>query len=109
MQAEMRRACSYISPAPGPMAVSIAFCFRRPQSWPKAQRDAVDNGQEPWYTGKPDLDNLIKLVKDAGNGILWVDDSQIVQLEATKVYTAESETIINVFTLSTHPIFLWAT
>ena len=32
-----------------------------------------------------DLDNLVKLVADALNGLAWVDDRQIVALLATKV------------------------
>ena len=95
MQGEMRQACT--TPLEGPLQLSVVFCFRRPKSWPKAQRDAVDNGEEPWHVGKPDLDNLVKLVQDAGNGILWRDDAQIVRLEAIKVYGAENETVINVF------------
>ena len=38
-------------------------------------------------TGRPDLDNYIKLILDAGNGIIWHDDSQIVWLEAKKGYS----------------------
>jgi Holliday junction resolvase RusA-like endonuclease len=38
------------------------------------------------HTVRPDLDNLIKAVKDAANGILWKDDSQIVALMARKLY-----------------------
>mgnify|MGYP001586514768 CR=1 FL=1 len=95
MQGEMRQACA--TPLEGPLQLSVVFCFRRPKSWPKAQRDAVDNGHEPMHVGKPDLDNLVKLVQDAGNGILWRDDAQIVRLEAIKVYGAENETVINVF------------
>ncbi len=33
-----------------------------------------------------DLDNLLKGFLDAGNGILWHDDAQIVELRANKVY-----------------------
>lgn len=29
-----------------------------------------------------DLDNCIKVVLDAGNGVMWADDSQIVRLSA---------------------------
>lgn len=32
--------------------------------------------------GRADLDNLIKLVSDALNGIAWVDDSQVVAIRA---------------------------
>jgi len=33
--------------------------------------------------GRPDLDNLCKTVQDALNGIVWGDDSQVVELHAT--------------------------
>lgn len=36
-----------------------------------------------------DLDNLAKLVQDALNGIAYEDDSQIVELQATKVLDRE--------------------
>lgn len=61
----------------GPIVVSLEFTFRRPPSAPK-NRVA--------HTVRPDLDNLIKLVSDALNGILWFDDKQIVSLIATKSY-----------------------
>jgi len=95
MQWVMREQCN--RPLEGPLKLSVYFCFRRPNSWLKARRDEVDDGAEPWYMGRPDLDNLVKLVKDAGNKVLWQDDSQIVSLEATKVYSAENGTSINLF------------
>lgn len=97
MQGEMRQACP--TPLEGPLELCLFFCFKRPQSWPKARRDAVDDGDEPWYTGRPDLDNLVKTVKDAAQGILYLDDAQVVKLEAFKVYAAESETGIQVMQL----------
>ena len=36
-----------------------------------------------------DLDNLVKAVQDAANGLLFEDDSQIVRLEAEKTVGAE--------------------
>lgn len=35
---------------------------------------------------KPDLDNLVKALKDALTGIVWKDDAQIVSLCARKTY-----------------------
>ena len=35
--------------------------------------------------GKGDLDNAVKALMDAGNGILWKDDKQIICIEAHAV------------------------
>ena len=37
--------------------------------------------------GRPDLDNLVKTITDASNGLVWRDDSQIVELHAHKDWT----------------------
>ena len=39
------------------------------------------------YPPRFDLDNLVKSVSDACNGLLWVDDSQISKLSATKQWS----------------------
>ena len=96
----MRLACP--EPLAGPLDLRVWFEFRRPDSWPKADRDAIDEGDERWYAGRPDLDNLVKLAKDSGNGILWADDAQIVRLEASKVYGAENQTVINLHSAEGH-------
>lgn len=38
-------------------------------------------------TGKPDLDNIVKLVGDSLNGIVWTDDSRIASLMAHRRYS----------------------
>jgi Holliday junction resolvase RusA-like endonuclease len=38
---------------------------------------------------RPDLDNLCKCLMDACNGIVYMDDSQIVELVARKMYGPE--------------------
>ena len=95
VQAEMRKVCPH--PLEGPLELSVSFNFHYPRNWPKAKREAAEEGELFWYEGKPDLDNLVKLVKDAGNGIIWRDDAQVVKLEADKCYSVENETVINVF------------
>lgn len=65
------------SPAEGPLTMDLVFELRRPKSAPKRV-------QHP--TTRPDLDNLLKAIKDALRGVVYRDDSQIVALTATKKY-----------------------
>jgi len=46
---------------------------------------------------RPDLDNFMKQVMDALNGIVYHDDSQIVEVEASKIYAAEPRIRVIVF------------
>jgi len=56
-----------------------------PKSFPKKKALLAWQGAL-MPTTKPDIDNIIKLVCDALNGIIWHDDRQIVQLAASKHY-----------------------
>lgn len=64
-------------PLEGAIALRLAFYLPRPVSLPKKARMAIK---------KPDLDKLSRTVKDALTGVIWKDDSQVVQLLATKEY-----------------------
>jgi Holliday junction resolvase RusA-like endonuclease len=44
-----------------------------------------------WHASKPDLDNLIKSVKDALKSILWHDDSQVAELVAQRLHCSGQE------------------
>jgi Holliday junction resolvase RusA-like endonuclease len=53
-----------------------------PSSWSKKKHALALRGSlRP--TGRPDLDNLAKIV-DALKGVVWVDDSLIVDLHASR-------------------------
>lgn len=62
----------------GPLEIQVAFHVKRPKTVAKCVRYPIK---------RPDLDNYIKLVSDALNGLVWKDDSQIWKLHATKVYS----------------------
>ena len=49
-----------------------------------------------WHSKKPDLDNLIKFVKDCGNKLVWEDDSQVCYISAMKYYGLEPKTEIDI-------------
>lgn len=79
----------------GPLDVSVFAIMPIPPSWAKAkQADALAGLVSP--TGKPDLDNICKLVLDAANEILWRDDSQIVKLDLCKAYGGKPGYILSV-------------
>lgn len=42
-----------------------------------------------WPAVRPDLDNFIKAILDALNGIVWKDDALICSLFCTKVYAPQ--------------------
>lgn len=71
------------------LGLTITFYFSRPKS--HFNRKGVLLPSSPiLHTKKPDIDNLIKFVLDALNGHLYVDDSQVVSISATKQYAPES-------------------
>lgn len=51
-----------------PVKLTVRAIFPRPQIHDPAVRS---------HTVKPDLDNIVKSIKDALNGVAWRDDSQV--------------------------------
>lgn len=72
-------------PFSGPMCVFMDIVLPVPTSWSKKRQTAALAGQE-WPTKKPDMDNVVKGIFDALNGIVWQDDVQVVALNVGKVY-----------------------
>ena len=64
-------------PWTGPIALSINFYLPRPKSLPKKVQHHVK---------RPDLDKLIRAIKDALTGVIWRDDSQVTYVSAYKSY-----------------------
>jgi len=60
----------------GPLKLSVAFFYSWPKSYSHKRR------MQPCAFAKdtkPDLSNLVKLVEDALNGIVWIDDGQVCE------------------------------
>lgn len=68
-----------------PLEVKAIFAKSVPKSYTKKKREACLNG-DLLPTGKADLDNYLKAVLDALNGLAFEDDSQIVMTTAEKIY-----------------------
>jgi Holliday junction resolvase RusA-like endonuclease len=89
------QAIQYRPPAPIETALSVDIKVYRsiPMSWSIKKRMAAISG-ELRPISRPDIDNYVKLVLDALNGIFWRDDTQIVQLIAEKYYSPDPQTEI---------------
>jgi Holliday junction resolvase RusA-like endonuclease len=68
-----------------PLSVYINACFEPTKSTSKKQRKRMLNG-EVLPTKKPDVDNIVKAVLDALNGLAYKDDTQVVNVAANKTY-----------------------
>ena len=72
----------------GPLELEVVFWRRLPKPWPKrmtAQR------RMKAATKRPDRTNYLKALEDALNGVLIVDDSQVVSGSTSKATAAPSE------------------
>lgn len=90
-------------PATGPVVVRIIAVFAIPPSWPPKLRQAAIEGRV-MHVADPDLDQLIKQVKDALKGIAYVDDNQVCGYPSpAKRYGSPERTDIIIETLPQQP------
>ena len=73
-----------IAPSEKPISLSICAVFPRPQSlvWKKKPMP------RRLHTAKPDIDNVLKAVLDALNGIAWKDDAQVCGMFQSRKWIA---------------------
>lgn len=78
------------APTAKPVMVGLQAFLSIPQSWPNhkrvcAQLDEVVPGK------RPDLDNYLKMALDACNGLVFVDDAQVIDSVQSKRYANRDE------------------
>lgn len=75
-------------PFEGRVKVEIGAYFGVPKTTKKADKELMlQNKINP--TKKPDIDNIVKIVLDAMNGVAFKDDIQITKLDIEKVYSED--------------------
>jgi Holliday junction resolvase RusA-like endonuclease len=79
-----RHAIGATEPLQGALTVFLYLRYAVPASYSKKRKEACLRGVE--YPKRIDLDNVYKSITDAMNGIVYTDDSQIVEAHITKVY-----------------------
>lgn len=72
------------APFDGPLVVRLEFVMPRPTSLPKKKAT-------PRHTKRPDIDKLARAMNDAMSGVVWRDDSQIVDQHVSKRYAELDE------------------
>jgi Holliday junction resolvase RusA-like endonuclease len=70
-------------PFAGAVVLSVCACYDC--------RLQPKNGHPLFKVSKPDLDNIVKLVLDGMNKIVFKDDAQVCIITATKAYGPEPE------------------
>jgi len=84
---------------PAPWTGAVELCVRAylpvPSAWSRKKKAAALAG-ELRYTKKPDLDNIVKHLKDVLSGMVYADDKQIVSLCADKCYGDPPRWCVNV-------------
>lgn len=80
-------------PTDKPVAIRITAYKAIPKSYTKANKILAAYGRM-LPTSRPDLDNIVKIVLDALNGVVYTDDRQVVRLEALKEFTGTQERVM---------------
>lgn len=80
-------------PLDGPVQIDLWLGIAPPASWSNKKAMAALSG-ETAPTTKPDLDNTLKGILDACNGIVWGDDKQVVEAIIRKRYAATPQAVL---------------
>lgn len=75
------------------ISVKVTAHYPIPKSATKAAVAAMQSGKM-LPTRKPDIDNVLKIVLDALNGVAYKDDARVVCVEAEKVYSFTPKIVI---------------
>jgi len=89
-------------PIEGPVMAMLTIKLPISASWSKRKQAAALAGTE-LPTKKPDADNVIKAVFDAMNGVVWVDDTQVVDMVVRKRYALVPGVVVRISTVQPEP------
>jgi Holliday junction resolvase RusA-like endonuclease len=82
----------------GPLMLRLTFHLPRPAGHFGTGRNAgtVRPSAPEYPTVKPDVTKLVRAVEDALTGLIWRDDAQVVDQQASKLYGAPARCEIHV-------------
>ena len=80
-----------------PLEVIVTFVFPIPASLKKSEKKFIEEGGIVYKPTKPDIvDNLMKGLFDAMNGIVFIDDSRICKAQTRKIYGPIPQTLVKI-------------
>jgi Holliday junction resolvase RusA-like endonuclease len=74
-------------PWEGCVRVYLVAYYKIPKSWTKKQKELALSGKTP--PGKPDGDNILKIICDSVNRVVFLDDSQCTECTVMKRWAEE--------------------
>jgi Holliday junction resolvase RusA-like endonuclease len=85
---DMEALTSELETTPSEKLVSVELEFRimMPKSFSKKKRQGLNN---TYCSNNSDIDNYIKAILDSLNGVFYIDDKQVVEIFARKIYGDE--------------------
>jgi len=86
-------------PIEGPVRLELKMFVPAPASWSRKKRELALGGAV-LPTTKPDIDNVLKGICDAMNGVVFLDDKQVCEVSVTKRYAATPEVAVHVAEMS---------
>jgi Holliday junction resolvase RusA-like endonuclease len=78
-------------PWEGCVRVCITAKYKIPKSWSKKDRQLAIDGKVP--PKKPDVDNVVKIVLDALNRVVYLDDTQVTQCTVRKMWDEDEDSL----------------
>jgi Holliday junction resolvase RusA-like endonuclease len=85
IEAAYRRGLSFLS-YDGAIQLNVKAFFMPPKSWSKKKRESAIAGETKHVT-RPDLDNVVKAIKDGMSGTAYSDDSKVSRMMCEKIYS----------------------
>jgi Holliday junction resolvase RusA-like endonuclease len=86
-------------PLEGPVMINIVAFYQIPKSASKARQ----RGMKDWTirpTVRPDIDNVLKIITDALNGVAYLDDKQIIECSVNKCYAEAPAVLVTISELN---------
>lgn len=86
----------------GPVAMELDIRLQIPKSWSNKKQQQASQGLIA-ATKKPDCSNILKAIEDGLNGVVYVDDVQIVKSSQSKRYSQTPGVVVIVRELDLLP------